>query len=490
MPSTVVTTVPSLVILPGKDQSTPTSFSDYLSPKDQTAASASMLPTISETELPSTISSDEQTITPNDLPTSPAKDIPASTNNQSKQITAAAKDSTTSTLASAENLSIISSTNLPITSVPLKDKISSSSIATSSNLGQIMIGSTTSQASADAVPSKDVTSTYLVSPLPAKDTSTSSPVVSPTTIFVTATEGDTIVISTRIIYGTSTLELLLAPSSLPAGSMSSLAPTPSILTTSEANNKDKTSSSARSFTMFPATLSIVYSTTTEVIIVTETLSGAKSSVLLPPPSSVPETIDNAVTPASSSASPSPLSSIEVENTSGTEPTPSQPHPVVTVPAPNLSSLVLFLGMSINITATSTVIPVYTPAMLGNAYGGGFVITPSLYATVYPSINGSTSGVPPGYGFSVTPASSTSSTKSTPQDSINSLSSSQSTIVNDFGIYTPPASESTSSIESSGNYTFVMALQPSGPELFEGFALKRNAGAATSFLGFLAMVFFL
>ncbi|KAL9076275.1 MAG: hypothetical protein Q9161_000991 [Pseudevernia consocians] len=48
-------------------------------------------------------------------------------------------------------------------------------------------------------------------------------------------------------------------------------------------------------------------------------------------------------------------------------------------------------------ATSSVIPVYTAALLGNAYGGGFVSTPSVYVTKLPYPNGPSSGVPPGYG---------------------------------------------------------------------------------------------
>ena len=52
---------------------------------------------------------------------------------------------------------------------------------------------------------------------------------------------------------------------------------------------------------------------------------------------------------------------------------------------------------INSNATSSIIPVYTPALLGNAYGGGFVGTPSIYVTPLPYPNGPSSGVPPGYG---------------------------------------------------------------------------------------------
>ncbi|KAL9127192.1 MAG: hypothetical protein Q9217_003879 [Psora testacea] len=48
-------------------------------------------------------------------------------------------------------------------------------------------------------------------------------------------------------------------------------------------------------------------------------------------------------------------------------------------------------------ATSATTPVWTPAMLGNAYGGGFIIKPSIYVTKLPYPNGPSEGVPPGYG---------------------------------------------------------------------------------------------
>ncbi|MCJ1230116.1 hypothetical protein MMC12_006787 [Toensbergia leucococca] len=50
--------------------------------------------------------------------------------------------------------------------------------------------------------------------------------------------------------------------------------------------------------------------------------------------------------------------------------------------------------------TLSMIPVYTPELLGNAYGGGFIITPSIYIAVPPYVTGSTKGIPPGYGSSL------------------------------------------------------------------------------------------
>lgn len=50
-------------------------------------------------------------------------------------------------------------------------------------------------------------------------------------------------------------------------------------------------------------------------------------------------------------------------------------------------------------ATGSITPVFTPSLLGNAYGGGFVRTPSVYATKLRFPNGPLEGVPPGYGIS-------------------------------------------------------------------------------------------
>lgn len=49
-------------------------------------------------------------------------------------------------------------------------------------------------------------------------------------------------------------------------------------------------------------------------------------------------------------------------------------------------------------ATSSVIPIWTANMLGNAYGGGYVVTPSVFVTSFPD-SPSSSGIPPGYELS-------------------------------------------------------------------------------------------
>ncbi len=49
-------------------------------------------------------------------------------------------------------------------------------------------------------------------------------------------------------------------------------------------------------------------------------------------------------------------------------------------------------------ASSSILPVFAPSLLGNAYGGGFVRIPSVYVTKLVLPNGPSEGVPPGYGF--------------------------------------------------------------------------------------------
>lgn len=56
-------------------------------------------------------------------------------------------------------------------------------------------------------------------------------------------------------------------------------------------------------------------------------------------------------------------------------------------------------------ASSTIIPVFSAPLLGNAYGGGFVATPSVYATKLASPSGPLEGYAPGYGFSSKPETS-------------------------------------------------------------------------------------
>lgn len=91
-------------------------------------------------------------------------------------------------------------------------------------------------------------------------------------------------------------------------------------------------------------------------------------------------------------------------------------------------------------ATSSIIPVYTAALLGNAYGGGFVSTPSVYVTKLRYPNGPSSGVPPGYGSesSITiPGNNVTAVFTSLETSSNSVSGLQNTT--EIGI---PASTAT------------------------------------------------
>lgn len=56
------------------------------------------------------------------------------------------------------------------------------------------------------------------------------------------------------------------------------------------------------------------------------------------------------------------------------------------------------SVSRKLYSTSSVVPVWTANMLGNAYGGGYVITPSIFVTSFPD-SPSSSGIPPGYELS-------------------------------------------------------------------------------------------
>ena len=94
-------------------------------------------------------------------------------------------------------------------------------------------------------------------------------------------------------------------------------------------------------------------------------------------------------PRSSGASPSetysPTSSVQVK------PTKLEFPGYGIVPSPSKTS-----GKDLS-PNKSEVIPVWTPELLGNAYGGGFITTPSVYVTKLAFPNGPSGNVPPGYG---------------------------------------------------------------------------------------------
>lgn len=110
-------------------------------------------------------------------------------------------------------------------------------------------------------------------------------------------------------------------------------------------------------------------------------------------SSRPEVPGTAVSPSKGLVFPS-FVSLTVSATSGASSTLEYPGYAI-VPSP--TSAPGSPREEIISNATSSIIPVYTAALLGNAYGGGFVGTPSVYVTKLPYPNGPSSGVPPGYG---------------------------------------------------------------------------------------------
>ena len=96
-------------------------------------------------------------------------------------------------------------------------------------------------------------------------------------------------------------------------------------------------------------------------------------------------------------------------------------------------------------ATSSVVPVWTPELLGNAYGGGFINTPSIYVTRGPSFIATATSIPPGYGFSLKPETSQSTDRTTsigftsaslPNDKTGSGGSSSTQIIASSGSGTP------------------------------------------------------
>ncbi|MCJ1308603.1 hypothetical protein MMC25_002256 [Agyrium rufum] len=78
------------------------------------------------------------------------------------------------------------------------------------------------------------------------------------------------------------------------------------------------------------------------------------------------------------------------------PLPFNPHVSVPAAAPSSSSSP---NLQANASSAAIIIPVYTPNLLGNAYGGGLIYKPSVFAVVMPNAPSSVLGIPPGYGYS-------------------------------------------------------------------------------------------
>ena len=103
-------------------------------------------------------------------------------------------------------------------------------------------------------------------------------------------------------------------------------------------------------------------------------------------------------PTTSSVSSAPSSTPAKEETSPIStsiPTPSLSSPSI---APSKLYPSIDLGFSSNLYIPSSVIPMWTANMLGNAYGGGYITTPSSFVTSF-SDSPCSFGIPPGYELS-------------------------------------------------------------------------------------------
>ena len=63
-------------------------------------------------------------------------------------------------------------------------------------------------------------------------------------------------------------------------------------------------------------------------------------------------------------------------------------------------------------ASSSIIPVWSPELLGNAYGGGLIRIPTVFALVQPQATGTLRGIAPAYGYTVFPLDPPTSTTAT------------------------------------------------------------------------------
>ena len=134
------------------------------------------------------------------------------------------------------------------------------------------------------------------------------------------------------------------------------------------------------------------------------------------------------------------------------------------------------------TESSTMIPLYTPGLLGNAYGGGYITTPSIYVVVTAS---PVVGVPPGYGYSVGPEGTTI-ILSTAASSISSplsgetltLPTPETTGLDVSGIAQPSVTS------TAGNASFLAPSHPSSPTTFQGSANNYGVALLTLLLGLL------
>ncbi|MCJ1421033.1 hypothetical protein MMC32_007395 [Xylographa parallela] len=171
-------------------------------------------------------------------------------------------------------------------------------------------------------------------------------------------------------------------------------------------------------------------------------------------------------------------------------TTNSPSFILATPAPIESNVELFTmvvtttGTPIPLaTRSSAMIPLYTPGLLGNAYGGGYITTPSIYVVVTstPMV-----GVPQGYGYSVGPegitiilsSSAPSPSFPSPEETSTLPTAPEITSFDVSGIAQPPGTG------MSSNASFFAPLQPSLPTTFQGSARKHVTPLLMLLLGLL------
>ena len=152
-----------------------------------------------------------------------------------------------------------------------------------------------------------------------------------------------------------------------------------------------------------------------------------------------------------------------------------------------------------------ILPVYSPEILGNAYGGGFVATPSVFALVFPASTGSPQDVPPAYGYSLQPGQTTvgnsivwMSTTVPPKDTVTLMPTTPAkdktaTLDKDKtasadSIPTSASIPSVGILTPASNFTG-SAPTPNQVQPFEGTAGKLEVGRGMALLGFLGLCFF-
>ncbi|KAK5163522.1 hypothetical protein LTR04_002495 [Oleoguttula sp. CCFEE 6159] len=137
-------------------------------------------------------------------------------------------------------------------------------------------------------------------------------------------------------------------------------------------------------------------------------------------------------------------------------------------------------------------PVYTPSMLGSAYGGGFVSSPSVFVALSSPVPATmNTGVPPGYGVSIIipgpttnvvppapPASTTSESVMTPVAPANGTNSAITSV--------PTGAAPTTSL-AGGNAS--VSVTPTAPPVYAGSARKETLALSTIFAGLLLVALF-